>query len=86
MIAFHKKNFPLHHCMGARRNFCREEGGKPKKAPYGHGEKVAKKWQKGPHMKKKAPHKEKKSGFFSGGGGQGSTLPPMLASMSLFLK
>ena len=76
MIAFHKRNFPLHHCMGARKNFCREGGVKPKKVPYAHGEKVAKNWQKGPHMKEKASHKENKRGFFPGGGGKGLLCPP----------
>ena len=44
MIAFHKRNFPLHHCMGARRNFRRERGGgQAQKAPPPHAlrEKVA---------------------------------------------
>ena len=72
MIALHKRNFPLH---GARKNFCRE-GGKPKKAPPSPMDmkKGSKKLEKGRHMNKKAPYKEKNIDSFQGGG-LGPTLP-----------
>ena len=45
-------------------------GDKPKKPPPPWTwRKVAKKWQKGRHMNKMAPYKEKNVDFFQGGGG-----------------
>ena len=81
MIAFHKRNFPLHHCMVPAKNFCRDGEGQAQKAPPPPPpppmdmEKGSKNWQKGRHMNKKAPYKEKNVDFFQGGGGLGSTLP-----------
>ena len=76
MIAFHKRNFPLHHCMAPAEIFV-GRGGKPKKPPPPPWtwRKVAKNWQKGCHMNKKVPYKEKTL-IFSKGGGLGPTLPP----------
>ena len=75
MIAFHKRNFPLHR----RPQKSLYGGGEvspksPPPPPHAHGEKVAKNWQKGHHMKKKAPIK-KKRGFFPGGGARAYSAP-----------
>ena len=78
MIAFHKRNFPLHHCMQcmAPAEIFVGRGGKPKPPPPPCTcRKVAKNWQKGRHMNKKAPIR-KKTLIFSKGGGLGPTLPP----------
>ena len=78
MIAIHKRNFPLHHCMVPAKNFV-GRGDKPKKPPPPPWtwRKVAKKWQKGRHMNKMAPYKEKNVDFFPmGGGAMAYSAPP----------
>ena len=76
MIAFHKINFP-HTTAWTPAEIFVGRGGKPKKhpPPHAHEEKVAKNWQRSPHVKKKAPLK-KKRGFFTEGGGARANSPP----------
>ena len=66
------------YSLGTRKKF-RREGGKPKKAPHAHGEKVAK---TSPH-EEKGPPQGKKRCFFRGGARP--TLPPNWRSCLYFL-
>ena len=68
--------------IGARRIFVGRGGGQAQKGPQAHREKIAKNYQKGPHMKKKAPHKL----FFSWRRGKGLLCLHAGAHMSLLLK